>query len=69
MIAKIFRELVVPATLLGVSWWGFSKILTQVWEPGSISPAKTSIVIAVILSWTILVALFLGHLHGGRDDD
>jgi hypothetical protein len=66
---KIFRELMVTATLLGVSLWGFSEILQKVWEPGSIAPAKATIMIVVILAWTVLVALCLGRLHGSRDDE
>jgi len=66
---RIIRELMVAATLLGVSWWGFSTILSKVWESGSITTAKATIIIAVILSWTILVALCLCRMRGGRDDD
>ena len=66
---RVFRELVVVAVLLGATFNGFSKILGYVLAAGDIHPGKTAIVIAVVLAWTILVALCLGRLHGSRDEE
>lgn len=66
---RVFRELLVASALLGVSYFGFSKILGGVSMAGDIHPGKAAIVIAVILAWTVLAALCLGRLHGSRDDD
>lgn len=67
--SRPYRDLLIAGALLGTTWWGFSRILTRVWEPGSIEPTKTAIVIAITVSWTILVAFCLGRLHGGRNDE
>jgi len=66
---RVLRGLLVAAALLGVSFLGFSKILEGVSKAGDIHPGKAAIVIAVILAWTVLVALCLGRLHARRDDD
>lgn len=63
------RDLLITTALLGATLWGFSEILRHVLEPGSIAPSKTAIIIAVILAWTILVAVCLGRMRGNRDDD
>lgn len=67
--SRQYRDLLIAGALLGTTWWGFSRLLTRVWEPGSIEPTKTAIVIAITVSWTILVAFCLGRLRGGRNDD
>jgi len=67
--SRVFRNLLVVVLLLGTSCWGFSHVLRHVWEPGHMAPAKATIMIAVILAWTILVAMCLGRLNGRRDDE
>jgi hypothetical protein len=64
-----FRELLIAAVLLWVTYSGFSKILAKVLTAGDIHPGKAAIVIVAILAWSALVALCLGRLLGKREED